>query len=55
MDDREYIQHENETSDWLVYAEYVEWRIRCQQDGVSQPKIEDRSCTDSQHDQSLTD
>ena len=50
MNDREYIQSENETSDWLVYAEYVEWRIRQKELEASQPKIEDRSCTDSQHD-----
>lgn len=48
MDDREYIQDENETSDWLVYAEYVEWKLRNQTTGMSQPKIEDRSFDDSQ-------
>ncbi len=48
MDDRLYIQDENETSDWLIYAEYVEWAIRSGQAGMSQPKIEDRCLQDSQ-------
>ena len=50
MDDRLYIQDENETSDWLIYAEYVEWVIRNQQAGMSQPKIEDGRCGDSQRE-----
>jgi hypothetical protein len=28
MEDREYIQPENETIDWLVYAEYVAYQLR---------------------------
>lgn len=48
----EYIQDENETSDWLIYAEYVEWMLR---GGLSQPKNEDRPCDSSQHESDLTD
>ena len=48
MTDREYIQHENETVDWIVYAEYVLWKMSQDPSGLSQPKIEDRCCTDSQ-------
>ena len=55
MNDREYIQDENETSDWLVYAEYVEWVMRQNRMGMSQPKIEDRRCGDSQRQNDLTD
>lgn len=28
VEDREYIQPECETVDWIVYAEYVEWQLR---------------------------
>lgn len=28
MDDREYMQPECETIDWLVYAEYVAYQLR---------------------------
>jgi len=28
MEDREYIQPESETIDWLVYAEYVAYQLR---------------------------
>lgn len=28
MEDREYTQPENETIDWLVYAEYVAYQLR---------------------------
>lgn len=28
MEDSEYIQPENETIDWLVYAEYVAYQLR---------------------------
>jgi hypothetical protein len=51
MNDREYIQHENETSDWLIYAEYLQWAMK----GMYQPKIEDRYCEDSQRQSPLTD
>ncbi len=27
VEDREYIQPESETVDWLVYAEYVAWQL----------------------------
>jgi hypothetical protein len=49
MENMEYIQHEDETSDWLIYAEYVMWRMGVDKAGVSQPKNEDRACGDSQH------
>jgi hypothetical protein len=55
MNDREYIQHENETSDWLVYAEYTIWTLSQNNEGMSQPKIEDRYCEDSQRQSPLTD
>jgi hypothetical protein len=48
----DYIQDENETSDWLIYAEYVEWMMS---KGVSQPNNEDRCCEGSQQEQPLTD
>ena len=28
MEDREYVQPENDTIDWLVYAEYVAYQLR---------------------------
>lgn len=28
MEDREYVQPESETIDWLVYAEYVAYQLR---------------------------
>jgi hypothetical protein len=28
VDDREYIQPESDTIDWLVYAEYINWQLR---------------------------
>jgi len=55
MNDREYIQDESETADWAVYAQYVEWAIRQNQQGLSQPKIEDHICHDSQPVDHLTD
>jgi hypothetical protein len=55
MNDREYIQHENETADWAVYAQYLEWAIRQNQQGMSQPKIEDHICHDSQPEEGLTE
>jgi len=48
----EYSQDENETSGWLIYAEYVEWAIR---EGMYQPKIEDRCCKGSQQESDLTE
>jgi hypothetical protein len=51
-DAMDYIQDENETSDWLIYAEYVEWMMS---KGVSQPNNEDRCCEGSQQEQPLTD
>ena len=32
VDDREYIQPESETVDWVVYAEYIQYQLR----GISQ-------------------
>jgi hypothetical protein len=32
VDDREYIQPECETIDWVVYAEYIQYQLR----GISQ-------------------
>jgi len=32
VEDREYVQPESETIDWLVYAEYVAYQLR----GISQ-------------------
>lgn len=51
----EYIQDENETSDWLVYAEYVVWTLSQQAQGLSQPKIEDGRCGSSQPECDLTE
>ena len=28
VEDREYIQPEQDTIDWLVYAEYINWQLR---------------------------
>lgn len=28
VEDREYVQHESDTVDWLVYAEYVAYQLR---------------------------
>lgn len=50
MTDHEYIQDESETVDWIVYAEYVMWKMSQDPSGVSQPKIEDRRFSDSQRD-----
>lgn len=51
----EYMQDENETSDWLVYAEYVIWKLSQESKGLSQPKIEDGRCWDSQPECDLTE
>ena len=51
----EYMQDENETSDWLIYAEYVIWKLAHETEGMSQPKIEDRICGDSQPECDLTE
>ena len=47
----EYIQPE-EDSEGLIYEE---WQAYVELEGSSQPKIEDRSCTDSQRELPLTD
>ena len=36
VEDRDYIQPEHETVDWMVYAEYLAWQLA--QGGMSQPK-----------------
>ena len=54
MNDQEYMQDENETSDWLVYAEYLIWSLSKEREGMSHLKIEDGRCGDSQQETPLT-
>lgn len=39
VEDREYIQPEQETIDFLVYAEYINWKLR--QDRQDREDVED--------------
>lgn len=50
MNDREYTQDESETIDLVIWEEWVNWVSSQNRSEMSQPKIEDTSCTDSQRE-----
>jgi hypothetical protein len=54
VEDREYVQHENESSELVIWEEWISWARGEREAELSQLNIEDTSCGDSQRRKPLT-